>query len=74
MVPAAGVDDVVVRLHLAADQRLAQAERGVDDRLAAPPGQRIGGEEHARRLGLHHLLHDDGQRHVCSWAMSLRAR
>ena len=49
---------------MAAHQRLAQAQRGVDDRFAALAGQRIGGEEHARRLALHHRLHDHGQRHI----------
>lgn len=60
--PRGRLDDVLVRLDLAGDERFAQAEGGVNHRLAARPGQGVGGEEHAGRLAGDHLLHDDGKR------------
>ena len=61
------VDDVVVRLDLPADERFAQAERRVDHGFPAPAGQRVGGEEDARRIRCRHLLHDDGQGDMSVW-------
>ena len=58
------VNHVMVRLDLAGHQRLAQPHRGVDDRLRAQPGERVGREQHAGGLALDHLLHHDRQRDV----------
>ncbi len=51
----------MIRLDLPADQRFAQPERGIDHRLAAQTAERVGGEEHARCLALHHMLDDHRQ-------------
>ncbi len=45
--PADGVDHVVVGFNLPGDERFAQAQRCVNHRLAAQPGQRVGAKEHA---------------------------
>ena len=56
------VDDEVIGVDRAGHHRVAEASRGIEDRLPAPARHRIGGEQHARRLGIHHPLHDHGQR------------
>ena len=67
------VDHEMIRLHLPRDERLAQPEGGVDDRFAQQPGQRVGGEQHARDLARHHPLHDTA-RAASSCGMALRTR
>ncbi len=59
IVPARRVHDVMIWLDLAADQRLAEAQRRVDRALGAPAAHRVGGEQHACGFRLHHRLHDD---------------
>ena len=54
----------MVGLDLPADQRLTQPQRGVDHRFRAFAGERVGGEEHTRCYGGHHLLDYHGQRHL----------
>jgi len=53
----------VVGGDLAGDELLAEAEHRVDNGAPAVPGQRVGGEHDPGRLGGHHLLDDDRQRH-----------
>ena len=60
--PRCGVDDEVVGVHGAGDHRVAEATRGVEHGLPPPASHRVGREQHACRLGVHHSLHDDGQR------------
>jgi hypothetical protein len=51
---------VDVGVHVTGDQRVAEAEDGVDGRDAAVAGDRIGGEEDAGGLGDDHPLDDHG--------------
>ena len=46
--------------HLARDQGLAHPEAGLDDQPVGPAGDRIGGEEHARRFSRDESLDDHG--------------
>ncbi len=57
--PRDGVHDEAVGVHLPRDERLAEAEAGLDDGLALAPAERVAGEEDARGLGLDELLDDD---------------
>ncbi len=61
--PAVAAHDVV-RDDLAGDQRLAEAERRVDDHAVAGARQRVGGERHTGRLGRDLALYDHGERHL----------
>ena len=60
--PVRGVHDEVVGVHGAGYHRVAEATRGVEHGLVPPARHRVGREQHARRLGVHHPLHDHGQR------------
>ena len=59
---AARVGHVMVRLDLSGDQRFAQPEGRVDDRLTQQSAERVGGEEHARSLARHQFLYHHRQR------------
>ena len=54
--PATGIYRIVVRGGLAADQRLAQTRHGVDHQQVPPCADRIRGEYHPGRPGVHHAL------------------
>ena len=57
-----GVDDEVVGVDGAGHHGVAEAGRGVEHGLPPPTGHRVGREQDARRFGVHHPLHDHGQR------------
>lgn len=69
LVAEAALDDVagrrvhneVVGVYRAGDHPLAQAGGGVDNGLAAPPRERVGGEEDACDRRPDHPLHGDGE-------------
>ncbi len=61
---AAAVDAEAVGRHHARDQRLPEAEAGVDDGGQAVTGNRIGREQDARHVGVDHLLHHHGEGHL----------
>ncbi len=54
------VDDVMVRGHLAADDRLPEAPAGLDDHVVLP-GVRVPGEQDPAHDGIDHLLDEDGE-------------
>ena len=55
------VSDLVhVRVHQAGDQRLTEAEAGLDGRHLAVAGDGIGGKQDARHMREDHTLHDHG--------------
>ena len=53
---------VDVRVHPAVDQRLAEAEAGLDGDDLPVGGERVGREQDPRHLREHHRLHDAGHR------------
>ena len=59
----AAIDDVGVRRDLAAHHRLAEAEAGVDDHLAALASGGIGREQDAGHFRRHHRLHHHRHAH-----------
>lgn len=52
----------MIRGHLARDDRFAEAETRVYRRDRSITAVGIGGEQHARRVGIDHLLNDDRHR------------
>ena len=57
--PGVGVHHPVIGSDPTTDQGLSQSPGCVDHHLIAPPVDRIGSEQDARRLGREQLLHDD---------------
>ena len=58
------IHHIMVRFNLTGDERLAQAQDGVNDHFAALAVERIGRKEDAGCRAGDHLLHHDGQRHA----------
>ncbi len=54
-----GIQLVVIRRGVAAHQRFPQSVHRVHHQAVPPPGHGIGGEDHPRGPGVHHLLNDD---------------
>ncbi len=59
---AHAIDDIIVAVHLAADQPVAQSGDRRHDDAVAPPADRIGRERDAGRARLDQALDDDGRR------------
>ena len=53
-------EHVLVRRHLAGDDRLAEPEDGLHDHPVAAPARRVDREQHPGDVGVDHALHDDG--------------
>ena len=62
---ARDVDRIVVGVDRAGDELFSEARDRVDRRVPALSGDRVGGEQDARRGGIHHLLHDHGKADPC---------
>jgi hypothetical protein len=60
---ARSVDPIQIGVDEAAHERLTEPESRVDRQRGAPPAHGIGGEQDARRFGLHHPLHHHCELH-----------